>query len=632
MFDGATWLLAAGLALVAVLLAMTIAAAAQQRGADKLVNRSFLVQSRLMSVLSNLQDAETGQRGYIITGDSAFLQPYDKARLSLPDQLLSLATVMTDTPAQRASMASLRSITALRMGLLQQGVVLRRSGDRTGAADYVSQGASKRLMDTVRGEIGNMSAQESHILVGYQTQAKLGFERLLVLLSAGFALVIVLTVAKFLVASRRLASVAARRDELAATNAKLLAEAEDRENAERKIRQMQKLEAVGQLTGGIAHDFNNMLAIIIGSLDLALRRLSVDPAKAQSYIGHALDGANRAAALTNRLLAFSRQQSLEPTASDPNKLVSGLSEILRRTIGEQLQVETVLAGGIWSTNVDVSQLENAILNLCVNARDAMPSGGKLTIETSNAFLDEAYAHDHLEVRPGHYVLISVSDTGLGMPADVVAKAFEPFFTTKAVGKGTGLGLSQVFGFVKQSGGHVEIYSEVNAGTSIKLYLPRWIGEDVAVTGPPALEPLPTASSKQTILVVEDEDAVRAVCVEALQEVGYTIFEASSGKQALLELERHPAVDLLFSDVVMPGMSGPDLASAARAIQPQLKVLFTTGYARNAVIHNGILDPGVMLLPKPFTLNQLFSKVGEALSVNAVEAMTAIHSDVSPKRA
>ncbi len=389
--------------------------------------------------------------------------------------------------------------------------------------------------------------------------------------------------------------------------------------AQAQLRQMQKMESIGQLTGGIAHDFNNMLAIIMGSLDIARRRLKGDEhPKVAQCLDHASEGARRAADLTARLLAFSRQQALEPQALNLNKLVGNMSEMLRRTLGEHIRIETVLAGGLWHAFADAGQLENAIVNLAVNARDAMEGGGRLTIETANADLDDRYALLHDEVAPGQYVLVSISDTGTGMPVEVIERAFEPFFTTKEVGKGTGLGLSQVFGYIKQSSGHVKIYSEIGQGTTIKLYLPRHLGASVQPEGAGDRALLPSAAEGQNnILVVEDDDEVRRMTVAALEELGYKILEASSARQALDIVKDGHAIDLLFTDIVMPEMNGRELADQARALKPDLRVLFTTGYTRNAVVHNGMLDAGVVLLSKPFTLEQLALKVRSLLTPAAV---------------
>jgi signal transduction histidine kinase/CheY-like chemotaxis protein len=388
-------------------------------------------------------------------------------------------------------------------------------------------------------------------------------------------------------------------------------EIDRRQQAEDALRQAQKLEAVGQLTGGIAHDFNNLLTVIMGNLNHLERKLPNHP-QFQRPIGAALRGASRAALLTERLLAFSRRQPLAPEIVSVNKLMAGMSDLLRRTIGEMIQVETVLAGGIWNTFVDGNQLENALLNLAVNARDAMPEGGKLTIETANSHLDEAYSAMHSDVEAGQYVGIFVTDTGIGMKQEVVSQAFEPFFTTKDIGQGTGLGLSQVYGFVKQSNGHVKIYSEVGQGTTVKLYLPRHRGlEAFADEGAGARE-LPRGDN-ETILVVEDDPDVRDYTSQIVRDLGYRVLTAEDGASALRMLDAHRETQLLFTDVGLPGgMNGRKLANEALRRRPRLKVLFTTGYARNAIVHQGRLDPGVEVILKPFTYSDLAYKVRRIL--------------------
>jgi PAS domain S-box-containing protein len=382
--------------------------------------------------------------------------------------------------------------------------------------------------------------------------------------------------------------------------------------AEENFRQAQKMEAVGHLTGGVAHDFNNLLQIILGNLDILKRSLPKDSGRLQRAITQALNGANRAAGLTRRLLAFSRRQPLDPQPTDVNVLIHGLSELLHRTLGETIEIEHVLGGGLWRVEVDTNELEAAILNLALNARDAMPDGGRLTIETANSHLDEAYAAAQAEVVAGQYVCVSISDTGSGMDKETLAQVFVPFFTTKPVGKGTGLGLSQVYGFIKQSGGHVRIYSEVGHGTSVRLYLPRLLGT-VSQETPAEKLPSPGADKGETVLVVEDDDDVRAYSVEVLRDLGYRVLEAHDGPSALRLLERQPKVDLIFTDVVLPGgMTGAQVAARARAIDPLVKTLFTTGYARNAIIHHGRLDRGVQLITKPFTREDLAAKVRDVL--------------------
>jgi signal transduction histidine kinase/DNA-binding response OmpR family regulator len=391
-------------------------------------------------------------------------------------------------------------------------------------------------------------------------------------------------------------------------------EVERRAVAEDALRQAQKMEAVGQLTGGVAHDFNNLLTVIMGGLDTIKRSKPTDHARIARAADMALQGAQRAASLTGRLLAFSRRQPLEPKPVELNALVREMTELLHRTLGEQIELEGVLAPRLWMVEADQNQLESAILNLAVNSRDAMPEGGKLTIETVNTALDESYAATDAEVLPGQYVMISISDTGTGIPKEVLPRVFEPFFTTKETGRGTGLGLSMVYGFVKQSGGHVTVYSEQGHGTTVKLYFPRYVGDATAMTGAPEL-PIPTSSEGEIILVVEDNDDVRAYSTTILSELGYAVLEARDAETALSLLRTGQRVDLLFTDVVLPGKTGKVLADAAAELRPGLKVLFTTGYSRNAIVHQGRLDAGVNLITKPFTFEQLAARVRDLLDRN-----------------
>ncbi|HUN46077.1 MAG TPA: ATP-binding protein [Stellaceae bacterium] len=386
-----------------------------------------------------------------------------------------------------------------------------------------------------------------------------------------------------------------------------------REAAEEALRQSQKMESLGQLTGGISHDFNNLLTVILGNLETLSRRLPESQSHLRPLVDLATRGAERAAVLTQRLLAFSRRQPLAPKPVNLNRLVVGISDLLARTLGETIAIETVLSAGLWPASIDANQLESALVNLAVNARDAMPRGGKLTIETSNAYIDEPYAAANADAKPGQYVLLAVSDTGVGMTKEVIAHAFEPFFTTKETGHGTGLGLSQVYGFIKQSGGHVKIYSEVGEGSTVKLYLPRLVGEDAEVEPPAPARPAPAAGRRETILVVEDDEDVRAYSVDTLRELGYRVEQAADARVALQLLERDPEIRLLFTDVGLPGgINGRQLVDEARRRRPDLKVLFTTGYARNAIVHQGRLDPGVELLVKPFSFAGLAGKVRQIL--------------------
>ena len=369
------------------------------------------------------------------------------------------------------------------------------------------------------------------------------------------------------------------------------------------------MEAVGQLRGGIAHDFNNLLAGIVGSLDLMQTRIAQGRTDTvERYAKAAMSSAQRAAALTHRLLAFSRRQPLDPKPVNANALVASMEDLLRRTIGPLHALELVTAGGLWTTLCDPNQLESAILNLAINARDAMPDGGKLTIETANAHLDDAYAAASRDVIPGQYVCICVTDTGSGMGPEVIARAFEPFFTTKPLGQGTGLGLSMVYGFAKQSEGHLKIYSEVRTGTTVKLYLPRHRG--VAPEEEPAApaQRAPRAEAGETVLVVEDEPVVRDLIVDVLQDLGYRALEAADGPSGLKLLQSRGRIDLLVTDVGLPGLNGRQLADHARERRPDLKVLFITGYAENATLANGFLDPGMEMITKPFAVEALATKI------------------------
>jgi len=404
------------------------------------------------------------------------------------------------------------------------------------------------------------------------------------------------------------------RDNLAEANEKLRAEAAERERVEETLRQSQKMEAVGQLTGGLAHDFNNLLTGITGSLEMLQNRLAqgrlID---LDRYITAAQGAAKRAAALTHRLLAFSRRQTLAPKPTDVNRLITGMEEMIRRTAGPEIATEVVIAGGLWNTLIDPNQLENALLNLCINARDAMPKGGRLTIETGNKWLD-AHAAPGRDLPPGQYVTLCVSDTGTGMPPEVIRRAFDPFFTTKPIGMGTGLGLSMVYGFVRQSGGQARIYSEPGQGTMVCLYLPRQFGGTETVKEAADLMGAPRTGQGETVLVVDDEPTVRMLVSDVLEDLGYIAIEVADGAAGLRVLQSDARIDLLVTDVGLPGdMNGRQVADAARALRPGLKVLFITGYAENAVLSHGHLDPGMHVVTKPFAINALATRIKELIT-------------------
>ncbi len=389
----------------------------------------------------------------------------------------------------------------------------------------------------------------------------------------------------------------------------------ERKQAEEALRQSQKMEAVGQLTGGIAHDFNNLLTGILGSLELLQARLSQGRvSEIDRYVSAAQGAAKRAASLTHRLLAFSRRQTLDPKPTDVNRLVAGMEELIRRTAGPQITLEVVTTPGLWTALIDASQLESALLNLCINARDAMPDGGRITIETANKWLDDRAARER-DLPPGQYLSLCVTDTGAGMTPDVIARAFDPFFTTKPIGQGTGLGLSMVYGFARQSGGQVRIYSEPGHGTTMCLYFPRhYAGEsesESATDIDSAREG--RAQTGKTVLIVDDERTVRMLVIEVLEDLGFTVLQAGDGAAALRILQSTTPVDLLVSDVGLPGgMNGRQLADAARTMRPELKVLFITGYAENAIIGGGLLAPGMRVLAKPFAVETFAARALEMI--------------------
>ncbi|MDB5718371.1 MAG: histidine kinase [Sphingomonas bacterium] len=395
--------------------------------------------------------------------------------------------------------------------------------------------------------------------------------------------------------------------------AKVTRDLTEKRAIEEQLRQSQKMEAVGQLTGGLAHDFNNLLTGISGSLEMMQVRMAQGrTAEFDRYCTAAQGAVKRAAALTHRLLAFSRRQTLDPRPTNVNRLLSGLEELVRRTVGLSVEVEVVGASGLWPTLVDPNQLENAVLNLCINARDAMPDGGKLTIETANKWLDERAARQQ-DLPAGQYVSVCVTDTGTGMTPDVIAKAFDPFFTTKPLGEGTGLGLSMIYGFARQSGGQVRVYSEVGQGTTMCLYLPRHAEDAVPEEEPVLSATLETFGEGQVVLVIDDEPTIRMLVAEVLAESGYAVIEAPDGPAGLRVLESNARIDLLITDVGLPGgMNGRQVADAARVSRPRLKVLFITGYAENAVIGRGRLENGMFVLTKPFQMEVLADRIREIL--------------------
>jgi signal transduction histidine kinase/CheY-like chemotaxis protein len=583
--------------------------------ADLWVAHTLKVKGTATELLNAVQNAELGQSRFVLTGQEDYLAQIKEADGTISAKIIELRALTSDNPEQQKRLDELQPLIEARLARIHETGALSQRGNRVEAVGLVT-GYSTKLEDSIRTVLGAFQEHESGLLESRQLRSTTLRARLLaaVLLSLATALGLAALFAW---------RVQGALDRLRTQRSDLEAEIKLREEAEGRLRQAQKLEVVGQLTGGIAHDFNNLLTIIFGNLETLRRRLSKLPLEkfglaviASKPIEAALHAAESAAQLTHRLLAFSRQQPLDPRQLDLNHAVSGISDLLRRTLGETISMEFILAGGLWSAFADVNQLENALINLCINARDAMPEGGKLTIETANAYLDDAYARQFEDVQPGQYVLLSVADTGTGIPPNILQRVFEPFFTTKRGAQGSGLGLSMVYGFVKQSGGHVRIYSELGHGTTVKIYLPRLLQARQVEAVPAALphdaSAVPRASPGEIVLLVEDNAEVRDYAKSVLEELGYGVVEATDADQALKALRDSPRIDVLFTDVVLPGASGRELSGKALELQSGLPVLFTTGYTRNAIVHQGRLDPGVHLLNKPYTQRDLARKIREVV--------------------
>ncbi|TIU50744.1 MAG: response regulator [Mesorhizobium sp.] len=600
----------AGFAALALIVGARAVLVESQRANRAAARETIEYQEQLSGLLSLAQDAESSQRGYLLTGEKSYLEPYRKAVEAIPGQLARIESAATPDDQIVQQISHIKEALLQEQAELSQTIALYDRGDAAKALQLVRSGQGKAAMDEIRASMDTIRRIGAAAVAARDEQTDRVEAWLRIGSLAALLAIFLLGVCTIRQSRRRFRDVLVVQEELMRKNIELGNEIQTRENAESQMRQMQKMEAVGQLTGGIAHDFNNMLAVILSTMNLAQRKLKRGEHDIEKLVEAATDAASRAANLTSRLLAFSRLQPLAPQVVDTNRLLTGMSDLLRRALGEGIRIETVLAGGLWKIHADPNQLENAILNLAVNARDAMDNDGKLTIETVNSHLDEAYASTHAELAPGQYVMIAVTDTGAGMSPEVIAKAFEPFFTTKPANKGTGLGLSQVFGFVKQSGGHVKIYSEPGEGTTIKIYLPRFFGPEEPAS--PTGRGKSAAKVTETILVVEDDARVRAATTDVMRELGYTVIHAAGGPEALEKLAATPSIALLFTDIVMPVMNGRKLAEEALARQPGLKVVFTTGFTRNAVVHNGVLDHDVHFLAKPFTIEQLAAKLRDVL--------------------
>jgi signal transduction histidine kinase len=677
-------------------------------GSNRLEDRRILIrQNNQVLAIANeiqdsIQDAERGQRGYLLTENPDYLGPYTEGVARLPELIAKLQQSTAGEADQQQRILALQQALTTKLDELARSIALDKTQGHQAAVDLVStnigEGAMKRLLAQVSAiadaeeAVREARQKQNYALEGSFTEISIAGGAVAMLAIAWSAVVLYRSyrrseaaqaalqatldsvregVSAFgpdhrLIAwNHRFASLAHmpaeslkpgqpltgiaelradgtvgegiqaldRRARLAGkpllvehsradgTVIELfhnpspdggfvttLSDITERLRAEALQRQAQKMEALGQMTGGIAHDFNNLLTVIVGNLELLRNRIG-DDTRAIRHVDMALMGADRGAKLTHQLLAFARRQPLEPRAVNLAQLLPDLTDMLSRTLGELIEIETVGLPGVWNVSIDPHQFETAVLNLAINARDAMPQGGKLTLELANVRLDEAYATLHDEVEAGQYVVFGVTDTGVGMPQEVAARAFDPFFSTKG-DSGTGLGLSMVYGFVKQSGGHIKIYSEPGHGTTVKLYLPRSVEGIVA-----AYERTSGAdiSGTETILVVEDEEPVRGTVAALIGGLGYRVLEAANGAAALTILESEERIDLLFTDVIMPGpVSSRVLADRALELRPSLKVLFTSGYTENTIVHNGRLDPGVQLISKPYGRDQLAEKLRSVL--------------------
>jgi signal transduction histidine kinase/ActR/RegA family two-component response regulator len=604
----AEWQIRVGFLLLLIACGLVTFATISSERADKWVNHTQQVRQAIIQLYSDVRDAESGQRGVLLTHDPRYLHPYELARQDLAATESLLASLVADNPAQVALYAKLRPLVDQKMGELEHTLQMQTDRDDGSALGVVKTGVGLELMEDIQALTRQMDRNEAALLEQRLDASRR--TRALLLAATLFAVLIAAGVAY-----RVHREGASRQRAIFEKNLALEDQIQQREAVEMRLRQVQKMEALGQLTGGIAHDFNNMLAIIVGNLEMSLRHLGKTDERLRDLVSRALTAAMRGADLTKNLLAFSRMQPLRPKSVDVNDCVRSMLMILQRTLGEDIQIETTLTAGLWRVFIDRPQLESALLNLAVNSRDAMNGKGRLVIETSNTYLDQAFANTHVEVTPGQYVMLAVTDTGSGMPPDVVRRAFDPFFTTKEAGSGTGLGLSQVHGFIKQSKGHVQLYSEVGIGTTVKLYLPRSSAQqDAEVFAETMVFALNTSKK---ILVVEDDSEVRHFVVACVNELGYTALDAESADAAQQKLASHPDIALLLTDVVMPGKNGRQLVEAVRPFYPKLRVLYMTGYPRDAIVHNGILDRDVRVISKPFSMQELARELKSAFAAETV---------------
>jgi signal transduction histidine kinase/CHASE3 domain sensor protein/ActR/RegA family two-component response regulator len=714
--------LAAALLVLLAVGALTWARFTEIRDARGWVRHTYEVIGTIDDLTLTLDQAESGERGYLLTGNESYVAPYqralDRAGLLQGD----LQRLTADNPRQQERLQHLGPLLQRQLATLAEGIQLRRDVGMDAAVQRLQSGGGQQPMADLTGILNEMSSEERALLELRTQQANLTetITRWVAATGAALAILMVFLAIRMLQRARReslaleaqqrqLAShlrtsldslsqglavfgpdrllmrwndrfiellqlpkpllvartaYAALAQQLATVSGRPFLETLDiadagaqrsvvyertlpshnesagerhfeirrtplpdqgfvltvtdmthRVRAEAVLRDSQKMQAMGQLTGGIAHDFNNLLTVIIGNVDFVREELGPDHSAAVR-LRRSLWAAERGATLTHQLLAFARKQALEPQPLDVAAMLPDMAGLLKRTLGEHIEIRVVDAAGLWPAMADAAQLESAVLNLALNARDAMAAGGRLTIEVANKVIDADYAAAHAEVMPGDYVMLAVSDTGHGMTADVRARAFEPFFTTKPDGKGTGLGLAQVFGFVKQSAGHVKIYSEPGEGTTVRIYLPRAVG--VSAAGPRMVGPSELPRGSATVLVVEDDDGVREITVAQLRQLGYRVLMAANGEAGLKIFGEHAAsIDLLLVDVVLPGpLKGRALAETMSAIRPNLKILYMSGYTENAIVHHGRLDDGVNLISKPFKRDQLARKLAEVLGTPA----------------
>ena len=712
--------------ILAVVAYLTLQFAANERAAQSWVRHTYEVMEAQRRLQDDVQTAETGMRGFLLSRDPAFQAGYKSYVARIPNDLKALRDLTADNPAQQARAARLQKLLSARIAGFEAATRVDRAPAIRDAEAIAGLQRGRAQMTAIRNETNSGLAEEAQLLAQRDTDRR-NTENLEIAFAIGAG---VLTLGILLLAAAQLvrnnisltAAEAARANEAAILQATLdnvregvayftsegqlcvfnrqfftflnlpdglasktcylpqfsgteagrdgqifappaatdnaqqsrrvslgnreldlykapvstggflvgVMDVTARVRAENMVRQSQKMEAIGHLTGGVAHDFNNLLQIISANLDLAV---ASGEARSNPRLGQRLQNAIGAVArgsrLTAQLLAFARRQALDPRSLDLGRTIRDMGDMLRRTLGEQVQVESVIAGGLWNTLVDPNQVENAILNLAINARDAMPNGGKLTLEVANAYLDDAYAATHAEVTPGQYVMLAVSDTGTGMTSEVMGRVFEPFFTTKPEGKGTGLGLAQAYGFVKQSGGHIKIYSEPGEGTTVKLYLPRTRRPHDTADSSHAR---PAEGGSERILVVEDDEGVRAAVVDMLTDLGYSVLRAEHAEAALALLEGGAKVDLLFTDVVMPGaIPTRELTRRAQEMNPKLLVLYTSGYTQNAIVHNGRLDDDAFLLSKPYRKDELARKLRSVFAGTARGplASPAAQADAAP---